>query len=722
MTGLRSITGPGPGDSVEIDRELIIGREGDVAINDPEASRRHAAARPVPQGVELEDLGSQNGTFVNGRRIAGKVTLTESAAVRVGASELRIEIALPDVTRVRPIARPTDAGPIPAVQTTVLRSAPGPRSVAQPPQGVAEEQPSRRRRGPLIGAGVSTVVVIVALAAILLLAGGSSKTAQANPYCDAHFSGWIKDGFPEPPMIVSHDGVLNTTLTATTYTINVDHHTYQGMEYDGSTPGPTLVICRGDVVHVNLVNKLPLPTNLHVHGLHVSPEGDSDNVFISVDPLQQFHYTYQIPLDQSTGTDWYHPHYHPFVDAETTAGMLGGIIVEGGLDNVMPNIPQRLIIIHGGKPTPPGGKPLPIPGVKPGQVVHAPPSPGPSELLVNGVYQPTLHIRPGELQRWRIVNATGERFVKLALPGVTFEVLAYDGQTLRYMRPEKQILMGPGERVEVLVRGEPPGSYTLNSIPFQPCFKGCFDPFGGVPEHGRNFGFHVLVNVISSGTPENVPLPSGPIGDPLDLRHAHVDVYRTIVMARVKSTSPTHGPTFPLNGKLFDPNRVDITMALNSVEQWTIKSPDTAVNDEWHNFHIHTNPFQVIAIDGRPLNWIDWQDTVNIPAGGSVTIRIHPIDFTGKSVFHCHVDFHEDNGMMGVFQIVKDPPASEVDVDRVMYMTPPDAKSVIPLYKSTLALATIDPKVAWEIGLGWCNEKGQAYDSTSAISSPSVAS
>jgi suppressor of ftsI len=703
MTGRRSIVGPGPGDTIEIDRELILGREGDVAIDDPEASRRHAAVRPVQQGVELEDLGSQNGTFVDGRRVVGRTTLTASAAVRIGKTDLRIEIALPEVTRVRPSAavQPTEvsAPPTPAVQATVMRKrAPEPSPSASPrPQGAREQLASPRRRLPLIGGGAG-VVAIVALAAILLLAGGSTSKARANPYCDPHFSGWIKDGFPEPPTIASHDGVLNTTLTATTYTIHVNHHTYQGMEYDGSTPGPTLLICRGDVVHVNLVNKLPLPTNLHVHGLHVSPSGDSDNVFLTINPLQQFHYRYEIPLDQSPGTDWYHPHYHPLVDAETTAGMLGAIIVEGGLDNVLDSIPQRLIVIHGGKPTPPGGKPLPIPGVKPGQI-KAPPSPGPTELLVNGVYQPTLHIQPGQLQRWRVINATGERFVKLALPGSTFEVLAYDGQTLRYMRPEKEILIGPGERVDVLVRGPRAGNYGLDSLPFQPCFKGCFDPFGGVPEHGRNFGFQTLINVVSSGSPEYTPMPTGPLANPLDLRHAHVDVYRTIVMARVPSL--VHEPTFPLNGKLFNPNRVDITMALNSVEQWTIKSPDTAKSDEWHNFHIHTNPFQVIAIDGHPLNWIDWQDTVNIPAGGSVTIRIHPIDFVGKSVFHCHIDFHEDNGMMGVFQIVKDPAPAEVDADRVMYMQPPSVSSAV---TKELARFSKITGSGWESLLVWCDD------------------
>jgi suppressor of ftsI len=579
----------------------------------------------------------------------------------------------PDATRIRPVAEDPEA--------TKIRP-------------VTEARASRRRRPQLIGA-VAGGAAIAVIAALLLLAGGGGSTAQANPHCDRHFSGWIKDGFPEPPTIASRDGVLSTTLTARTYTIHVNHHTYQGMEYDGSSPGPTIVICRGDVVHVNLVNKLPLPTNLHVHGLHVSPQGAGDNVFVTLDPLQAHHYTYQIPLDQSPGTFWYHPHFHPLVDAETTAGMLGAIVVEGGLDSTLASIPQRLIVIHGGKPVPPGGKPLPIPGVKPGQI-KPPPSPGPAELLVNGVYQPTLHIRPGELQRWRIANATGERYVKLALPGTTFELLAIDGNTLREMRPEREILIGPGERVEVLVRGGAPGRYALNSLPFQPCFKGCFDPFGGVPDHGRNFGFQTLVNVVSAGAPQTTPLPSGPLANPPDLRHAHVDVYRTIVMARVPST--VRPPQFPLDGKLFDPNRVDITMALNSIEQWTIKSPNGKA-DEWHNFHIHVNPFQVIAVNGRPLNYIDWQDTVNVPAGGSVTILIHPIDFVGKSVFHCHVDFHEDNGMMGVFQIVKDPPAAEVHANQVVYMQPPTGK---PPLTSALASVSVAGSSLASL-LAWCH-------------------
>jgi suppressor of ftsI len=286
----------------------------------------------------------------------------------------------------------------------------------------------------------------------------------------------------------------------------------------------------------------------------------------------------------------------------------------------------------------------------------------------------------------------------MALPGTTFELLAIDGNTLREMRPEREILIGPGERVEVLVRGQAAGDYQLDSIPFQPCFKGCFDPFGGVPPNGRNFGFQTLVHVVSSGSPSPAePLPSGPLANPPDLRTAHVDVERKIVLSRIPSIA--HTPQFPINGNTFDPHRTDITMALNSVEQWTIESPDTKLASEWHNFHIHTNPFQVVAINGKPLDYIDWQDTVNVPANGSVTIRIHPIDFVGTAVFHCHIDFHEDNGMMGVFRIVKDPSPAEVDAAKVVYMAPPDNTPAT--YRAQLARTTVRTAGSGLKGLLW---------------------
>ena len=94
MATLRITSGPAQGRTIECDRELLFGREGvDVVIDDDEMSRRHAAIRPGPGGTEVEDLGSLNGTFVDGGRITGTVVLTHSATIRMGKSEVALVLA-----------------------------------------------------------------------------------------------------------------------------------------------------------------------------------------------------------------------------------------------------------------------------------------------------------------------------------------------------------------------------------------------------------------------------------------------------------------------------------------------------------------------------------------------------------------------------------------------------------------------------------------------------
>jgi len=682
---MKRLRGPEPGQLRDIDGEIVIGREGDLRLEDRQASRRHAAVRPVLEGVEVEDLGSSNGTFVDGERIEGKVTLRESGTVRIGQTELGIEIDQPQATRARPlfqspqltkkreILRPDVTAP--------RRVAPGPTRLRRRPEaereapaaaaaaGAAPPGRSRRRLLAFGAAGAVAAIAAAAVLAVVLTGSSSKKTATApKPVCAAHFPTVIRDGFPEPPMLFSHNGVLDTTLTAALAKAKINGTVDQLMEFNHIMPGPTLVVCPGDLLRVDLQDKLPLPMNLHVHGLHVSPSGDGDNIFITVNPLESHDYRYQLPLDHEPGAFWYHPHLHGLVDVETTAGLIGAIVVEGGLDNVLGKIPQRIIVIHGGKLVPPGGKPLPIPGAKPGQI-KPPPNPGPKEDLVNGAYDPTLHIRPGQLQRWRIWNSTGERELKIVLPGTTFELLAKDGNTYRHMLPMKSLVIGAGERVEVLVRGGPPGKTQLQSLKFQPCFRSCFDPFGGVPNSGRDFGFQPLLTVDSGGARVDDRLPTGPLANPLDLRTRHVDARRTIMLARRQV--PQKPPEFPVSGKLFDPNRVDVTMKLNSVEEWTIKNVCNARVKEWHNWHIHQNPFQVISVNGRPVSFVDWQDTLNIAPCATVVIRLNPIDFTGKFVMHCHLTFHEDHGMMAVVQVLAHPTPAQVHANPVVYMVPP---------------------------------------------------
>src|SRR3954468_3058123 len=108
MLTLEVVSGPGAGQSLELSEEIVVGREdAGLVIDDPEISRRHARVSPVDGGVMVEDLGSTNGTFVNGERAEAPVTLKESAMIRVGTTEIAVNIPIapvPDATRVRNVS------------------------------------------------------------------------------------------------------------------------------------------------------------------------------------------------------------------------------------------------------------------------------------------------------------------------------------------------------------------------------------------------------------------------------------------------------------------------------------------------------------------------------------------------------------------------------------------------------------------------------------------
>ena len=109
-----------------------------------------------------------------------------------------------------------------------------------------------------------------------------------------------------------------------------------------------------------------------------------------------------------------------------------------------------------------------------------------------------------------------------------------------------------------------------------------------------------------------------------------------------------------IDGKSFDPARIDQRVRLGAVEEWTIRSTD--MRDD-HVFHIHTNPFQVTEIGGQPQADRTWRDTVVVPRpakGGSTVIRSRFLDYTGVFMMHCHMMNHEEMGMMQTVEVYKD--------------------------------------------------------------------
>jgi len=502
----------------------------------------------------------------------------------------------------------------------------------------------RRGRISVGGALLAALLALVALAAGGSLATGSTSGTHArtagNSDCHKNAPPILHDGFPEPPTRYSRGGRLDVPLTASLGKVLIGGKRATALSYDGSFPGPTLVICAGDHLTVHFKNDMTEPTNLHTHGFHVSPEANHDNVFLRIDPGQAFTYEYDIPQDQPAGTYWYHPHLHMFVEPQIFAGLAGAIVQEGGLDRLpsLRHVPQRWIVIQNTEVK--GGKVVPV-----GESSETN-----ARLYVNGVKDPTAKIRPGELQRWRIFNADADRYVVLRLAhSQRFQLLAEDGHTLARPLSVSTLQIAPGSRREVLVRGGKPGSYALQAIPFAQ-FPGGDKAANGGPEPNEK-----LLTLRSAGKPHPTPFPAhAALTQPTDLRGKPIDRKRTIVFNEM--TEPSGAAAFTLNGMKFDPERVDVTMKLGSIEQWTLVNETT----EWHTFHIHINDFQLVSVAGKPVPYVLEEDNVALPPKSKTVVLMHPIDFTGKFVIHCHVTFHEDHGMMAAVQVVREPTATQM--------------------------------------------------------------
>jgi FtsP/CotA-like multicopper oxidase with cupredoxin domain len=108
--------------------------------------------------------------------------------------------------------------------------------------------------------------------------------------------------------------------------------------------------------------------------------------------------------------------------------------------------------------------------------------------------------------------------------------------------------------------------------------------------------------------------------------------------------------TFVINGKSFDPNRVDEYLSANSTEIWNITNNSPMA----HPFHAHAIQWQIISRNGIPATGTDlgWKDTFLVKANESVKIigRFEPVN-QGDYMYHCHILEHEDAGMMGYFRV-----------------------------------------------------------------------
>ncbi|HEX2134787.1 MAG TPA: multicopper oxidase domain-containing protein, partial [Microvirga sp.] len=467
-------------------------------------------------------------------------------------------------------------------------------------------------------------------------------------------------------------GVLDTTLRVAYARCQVGDKEAWLRCYDGEPVGPTLRLRVGETLKLRVENRLPVEpdhpsapsgghgahrlntTNIHFHGLHVSPQYNADNVLVQILPegshssgtdrniaVGQYEYAFTIPDNHPAGTFWYHAHHHGSTAVQVASMMAGAFIIEGDLDDI-PEVKsaQEYIFLF---------QQIPFSKDEADGLYKI-------ERLedleinwltvrfttINGVQNPTIRMKTGEVQRWRFINAglfspLSIQVIDTAGQPQVLHPIALDGIPLETITPQAAPLptMGPGNRIDILFKAPGPGTYYLAKTDDRGFFRAGVNPRED-PQ--------ILATVVVDEERREMPLPPAQSLRGLRRPGSLSELAASPFVERVEFD--IRGNRYVVNGASFDPHMAPRTLILNNVQRWTVRAKGGD-----HPFHIHVNPFLLVERNGRPLATPEWRDTILVPNNERVTFLTRYEDFTGKFVLHCHNLGHEDRGMMELVEV-----------------------------------------------------------------------
>ncbi|MBS43809.1 MAG: copper oxidase [Nocardioides sp.] len=460
-----------------------------------------------------------------------------------------------------------------------------------------------------------------------------------RPWSDGGSGATTGGTWSRPDVRRSAAGVLDTRLTARAGVHELAGARVQSLAFEGGHPGPTLRVAPGDTLKIELVNELDEPTNLHVHGLQVSPGAPGDDVFTLVQPGASRTYEYDLPTDHPTGVFWYHPHAHERVADQLWAGLCGAIVVCQDPAADESSTGERVLVVTD----------VTLAGDAVAAVSQRDRMNGREGdlVLVDGQSEPVLEGAPGATETWYVVNACCSRYLSLRTDGdLAARCVARDQGGLDAPLALEDLVVPPGGRAVLEVDV---GDGSVRLVPVDRGGMGGMGGTGGMMG-GSGGGTDGSVRLLSVVTADAVPAPSTRVDAPAalgDLRDRPVAVRRTLTLASGMGGGMGGGMRFTVDGAMFDPDRTDQAVILGDVEEWTVRNTSSMA----HPFHLHVWPMQVLVDGAGDVTEPRWLDVVDVPAYGEVVVRVSFDRFPGRSVYHCHVLDHEDLGMMGVVEV-----------------------------------------------------------------------
>jgi FtsP/CotA-like multicopper oxidase with cupredoxin domain len=453
--------------------------------------------------------------------------------------------------------------------------------------------------------------------------------AGGNEILDPEPFVWTFVSSPEPHYV----GVMEYGEATFTFP-NGETLTTRAYRQEGGTfsiPGPTLNMAPGNKYVLRFRNLLPYEapspahndfkdpniTNVHTHGLHISGESPGDDVTRMFEGGFGGDYVYDIPADHMGGTYWYHAHHHGSTFLQVSTGGFGFIIIEDSLDQIPANVAdmeERHILIGyldpGAAGT--GGDTL-VSGSLP------------AGWTVNGTVNGDLVIPPDTWQHWRVLLADRDARTKDVTVGANCEVklLARDG-VWRTSAP-KDLPIGTvnltgASRADLAVR------CSANS--------------------DIKVGNDTVANILVAGTPDPDPHPYA--ADGVSTWSAARPAYlRDLRGETGVNTEKISMGARTVNGSKFDVNTPTFTLNADAVQEWSIKG---AVN---HPFHLHVYHFQTLSGCGGDFEEGEYYDTM----AGNCSVRFDlnaatSSPYQGRTIMHCHILAHEDEGAMTWMDVV----------------------------------------------------------------------
>lgn len=473
----------------------------------------------------------------------------------------------------------------------------------------------------MTGKRISTMIFV------WLLAGAAAAQAPLTASQVEQPEGWNSDlALPEATDLNPDPNVLETNIEALVTEMEIlPGKKTKVWTYNGLLPGPLLRLKAGDRLIVHFKNSLPEATSIHWHGLRIANAMDGVPGFTQAEikPGEEFTYDFIVP---DAGLFWYHPHVNSA--AQVGYGLYAPMMVE---DPTEPKaFGDELILVLSDISLDAEGQ---LQGPKTGGSFGDLFGREGETLLVNGKVMPTLKLRQGKQQRWRVLNATRARYYTLRYKRSPLVILGGDGGLASNTRTVDEIKIVPGERHDfVFTPPDAPGSTGV--LKWYPTNRGFGTTFNRLSEDLMNL---VTVNEPAV-TPEAIPQHLRDDIAPLAIdgvTEQHIDM--TIAFG------PNGETIMGFNGIPHD-HAKPIMAKLGETQVWTVKND----SDFSHPFHMHGFFFQVLS----PSNGVmEWKDTVDVPFGTEVKLAVQ-FDRAGMWMYHCHILDHADVGMMGHLHVM----------------------------------------------------------------------